>query len=682
MALALPTAGRTQDTVPAESFALGTIVVTASGFEQTVADAPASVSVITRDDLETGAFRDLGYALKEVQGVATTGVANEQDIQIRGLPGSYTLILVDGRRQGTRESRPNGSAGSEQSFIPPVSAIERIEVVRGPMSSLYGSDAMGGVINIITRDADSVWRGSVTLDSTLQGDDAYGDTQQAAFYLSGPLVQDRLSLQVWGRALRRAEDTATGGIDGARDGSLAARLTYALTSDQELYLEAGRTRLQSLQSPGLTLAEGDAESRRDNDRDHVALGHAATFGRVTTDISLQIEEGRRTTFGRDADTGALVADDRVPEIRNTVLDGKMTVPFTLRGTHTLVTGFQFNRATLTDQGHLPIDQTLRVDQFAVFAEDEWQVTDSLALTGGLRVDEHETYGTHLSPRLYAVWQPTDGLTVKGGVSTGFKAPGLRQVAPDYYMPTQRGAGLIAANPDLRPEQSTSYELGMIWDNRSDLVVSATAFQTEFRDKISNMNTGQLVDPVTGAITDPLGDAACDATALSDYPGTSCLWQSFNIDDAVVRGLELAATWEATPDLRIRGSYTYTDSEQRSGDFAGFPLQRTPRDRVSLRGDWDTPADGVAVWAAATYHGKELNSGARIGDAGTPVTIDGQEGRSYDPYTLVDLGASWDVSESVSLNGAVYNAFDAAVTQDDSNTVIEGRRLWVSLTTRF
>ncbi|MBB6262459.1 outer membrane receptor for ferrienterochelin and colicin [Paenochrobactrum gallinarii] len=123
----------------------------ATGFEQNVKDAPASITVVPQDEIKKGAFRNLTDAQASVQGVSVTGVANEQDILIRGLPGAYTLILVDGKRRSTRETRTNGNSGFEQSFIPPASAIERIEVVRGPMSSLYGSDAMGGVINIITK---------------------------------------------------------------------------------------------------------------------------------------------------------------------------------------------------------------------------------------------------------------------------------------------------------------------------------------------------------------------------------------------------------------------------------------------------------------------------------------------------------------------------------------------------
>ncbi|HUD31741.1 MAG TPA: TonB-dependent receptor plug domain-containing protein [Variovorax sp.] len=108
-------------------------------------------------------FRDLTDALRDVEGVAVTGIANESETSIRGMPGEYTPILVE------------GSAGMEQSFIPPAEAIERIEVVRGPMSSLYGSDAIGGVINIIARKVPSTWSGSVNLDHTAQQPEDHGN---------------------------------------------------------------------------------------------------------------------------------------------------------------------------------------------------------------------------------------------------------------------------------------------------------------------------------------------------------------------------------------------------------------------------------------------------------------------------------------------------------------------------
>ena len=108
---------------------LGEVVVTATGFEQQIEDAPASISIIKGEELRKRAYRDLTDALRDVEGVVVNGGANEADISIRGMGGSYTLILVDGKRQGSRDARVNGSGGFEQSFIPPVEAIERIEAV-------------------------------------------------------------------------------------------------------------------------------------------------------------------------------------------------------------------------------------------------------------------------------------------------------------------------------------------------------------------------------------------------------------------------------------------------------------------------------------------------------------------------------------------------------------------------
>ncbi len=127
-----------------------TLVVTAAATEQSVKDAPASISVITQQDLQRKPVQNLKDVLRDVPGVQLTNEGdNRKGVSIRGLDSSYTLILIDGKRVNSRNAvfRHNDF---DLNWIP-VDSIERIEVVRGPMSSLYGSDALGGVVNIITK---------------------------------------------------------------------------------------------------------------------------------------------------------------------------------------------------------------------------------------------------------------------------------------------------------------------------------------------------------------------------------------------------------------------------------------------------------------------------------------------------------------------------------------------------
>ena len=136
---------------------------------------------------------------------------------------------------------------------------------------------------------------------------------------------------------------------------------------------------------------------------------------------------------------------------------------------------------------------------------------------------------------------------------------------------------------------------------------------------------------------------------------------------------------------MRATYTYTDSEQKSGTYEGLPLTRTPAHMASLRADWYTPIPGLDAWARIIYHGDEINAGARIGSNGTPykTNADGDViAYKYDAYTMLDVGASYQINDSLTLNGAIYNLADVRIDSADYNTVAEGRRLWLGLTASF
>ncbi|SMG09039.1 TonB-dependent receptor domain-containing protein [Paracoccus sp. J56] len=673
----------------ADVVVLDSIVITAAGFEQNIKEAPASISVITSEELKKGSFTSLTDALKEVQGVVTTGVANETDIYIRGLPGQYTLILVDGKRQTTRDARVNGNSGFEQSFIPPIAAIERIEIVRGPMSSLYGSDAMGGVINIITKPVADTWTGSITAETVIQDEKGFENSQQTSFYASGPLIANTLGLQVWGRKFDQDASSISGGPGGSDDYDLGARLTWHVNDQNQVLLEAGRTRISAEDYGDL--------GYRDHDRDHWSLTHKGDYGDLSTEFSFSQEVGERTTYSRATPDAAFTRNLRSPEVRNTVLDAKATRSLSWNGEHRLTFGGQFLRTDITDQnpgatapGATPRDEKFRGDEWSLYVEDEWRMRDDFALTLGLRYTNNEFYGGHIAPRIYGVWNATENLTVKGGISTGYKTPELRSIIPGYAY-TSGGAGcasntppscaVILGNPDLKPEKTLNFELAAVYE-ADTFTVSATAFHTKFEDKLQQRSLGR----------DTNGDGILDEydywTDGPQYVGSDGqlyyrrIIQNFNVDEAEISGVELAGDWNITPDLSARASYTYTKSEQKTGDFAGFPLARTPEHMASLRFDWVTPVEGLDTWLSANYHGSEIASGLRIGSNGREVEINGQKGRKYSPYTTVDIGANYQLTETAALNAAVYNVFNEEVRESDFNTVLEGRRLWLGLTASF
>ena len=623
---------------------LNDIVVTASGFEQQISSAPASISVISREELERGHYQNVTDALRDVPGVVVTGGGagdNGNDISIRGMPSQYTLILVDGRPQNSRESRPNGSAGFEQDWLPPLQAIERIEVVRGPMSTLYGSDAIGGVINVITRKVADTWHGNIQLDTVLQEDSASGDSRQANFYLSGPLVADRLGLQLYGRTSERDEDDIENGYEEKSLQSLTARLSLAASDNHDFTAEAGiteqdRRSLVGRSAPAEGCRGGCTDSIGEYTNSHVALTHSGRFDWGTSETFVQRE--RSENQSRDI------------EITNTTAKTSAVIPL---GMHMLTVGASWEEESLEDGTTNQISDRTAVEnsQWALFMEDEWMLTDAWALTGGLRLDDDDNYGSHLSPRLYSVWKMTPEWTLKGGVSTGYRSPNLREITPDWGQ-ISRG-GNVYGNPDLEPETSLNKEIALLYGSDAGLNGSLTLFHNDFEDKITRI--------------------ACPIDICNAGPnqfGSDPTYR-VNIDDAVTQGVEASLSAPLSDTLALTASYTFTDSEQKSGEYAGEPLTQLPRHQVSATLDWDVNAR-LSQWTKVSYRGEESQ----------PTTGPSQSSIVAPSYTFVDAGIGYQLNDSTTVNAGIYNLFDERITYDEYGYVDDGRRVWLGLNVAF
>lgn len=627
------------------------LVTTASGFKQTVEDAPASVSVVTREQLETKSYRDVTDALKDVPGVLVTGGGSSSDISIRGMDAKYTMILVDGKRVASRETRPNSdNAGIEQGWLPPLPAIERIEVVRGPMSSLYGSDAMGGVINIITRKAQKEWNFSLRADTTLTERKNEGNTGQGSFYAAGPLVENLLGLKVQGQYSHRGEDKRISGFNRQIMTSGGGTLSWTPDEQNTVEFEFKKdnqhrdSRVWYSKSAEPSRGKPAESSFTDYELTHYALTHDGVYEFGTMNTYVQRDESRNPSRKMDYDDTT---------VRNqTVL--------TL-GDHTLSVGGQYRYEELKDEGNHLEGNKLDRYSWALFAEDEWAMTNDFALTGGLRMDKDENFGTHWTPRVYGVWHMADEWTLKGGVSTGYRSPDLRQATSTWGQVTGGGRldGVIFGNANLKPEKSVTEEVSLIWDNRDNLNASITVYNTDFKDKIMEKR-----------VCDKDSSRPCEA---SDGFGHVYDFVSSreNVDKANMRGVEVTGNWIISPEWNLAANYTFTDTEQKSGDFKGKPLNKQPRHMANATLNWETTPE-METWARINFRGKTSNYLARTDMAkGTPS------------YAFVDIGTSYSLTKQLNVIGGVYNVFDRRIERGDNfDSTLEGRRYNIGLNYNF
>ncbi|MGB5888061.1 MAG: ligand-gated channel protein [Acinetobacter venetianus] len=643
------------DTQTNEVTQLEKIVITASGFEQDIKKAAASISVLTQEEINKKAYRDVTDALKDVPGVVVTGGGSSSDISIRGMGSAYTVIMVDGKKVNTRSVRPNSdNSGIEQGWLPNIGAIERIEVIRGPMSGLYGSDAMGGVINIITKKNTNKWTGSVKLDTTLQENSKSGNIYQTNAYIAGPLIANLLSFKANGLYSQRDEDEIYGGYSEQKIRAGGAALTLTPNDQHTFDLEYQRS-IQNRDatvgksiSPIQTGRNPPVNSLTDYYRTEYSLTHRGILGAVETHSYIQREENENPS--------------RNMEAINTTFNTINKINF---DRHSLSFGGMYLKEELEDKGNqlsiggsTPVSSLDRYS-WALFAENAWNIVDDFTLTTSLRLDEDEKFGDHWSPKVYGVWGLNDNWVIKGGVSTGYKTPALRATVAEWGQATGGGQskGVIVGNPDLKPEKSVNYEVSFNWDNLDNLNAGLTLFNSEFKDKITEVRTCQGEN--VGALEcDWLGEKF-DFVSLRE-----------NVDKASMRGAEVTFGWQALPNVNVSANYTFTDTEQKSGINKGKPLNEMPKHMFNTTADWEIN-DQFSSWGRVNYRSKTSDYLSRTAMAkGKPA------------YTMVDVGLNYKPTQNIAVAAGVYNLFDKEIDKDTYNYVLDGRRYNLGVTYSF
>lgn len=614
---------------------------TASGYAIDPQHAPASISIVTGEEMQGKAYRDVRQALRDVPGVYVTssqGRGGIGEIRMRGMSSKYTLVLVNGIPQGSGQAYYNGyGQGAEFSWLPPVSAIKRIEVIRGPMSTLYGSAALGGVINIITKPVAEQWHGAFSASTTLQEDPDSGDYQQANVRISGPLIEDVLGLSFNATGFTREEDNIPGGYADYLRRNANIKLNWAVNDNNELTFGFGLGRQDSASTLGQSATRGATDFRTERARQ--TIRHELHWGeRWTTRSYIQREEVDQTS-------GAHSTYERITANTQSVLPFRNHL-FTV-GVH-----YRVQRIDHPERGRGA--KTLERWDAALYAEHQWFMTDAFTLTWGLRYVYDEKYGGEMVPRIYGTYDLTAQLTLKGGVSAGYRTPNLKQ-GDALWVENACGPRtdcIIVGNSGLKPEKSTTYELGLYYHATVGIRSSLTLFHTDFTNKIGRHF-------IQGDNTRYNGVFAPDGVK-----------QYTNIGEATINGVEVALSTPLTPDLDVSASYTYTHSEQETGQYAGYPLTNQPKHLVTLGLNWQATTD-TQLWAEARYQSETLDMPSSHGNA-----------RDSNPgYSIVDVGASHQLTNTVSIYGGVYNLLDKEI-KDEYDRILDGRRYNIGFRVSF
>jgi vitamin B12 transporter len=531
------------------------VVVTATRAEEALERIGASVTVVPEEVFQAQQYRTVEEVLRTVPGVdvQTSGSPGRlTTIKIRGANPTQVQVLIDGVRVKSTTSGDFDFADLT------LDDIERIEVVRGPQSTIYGADAIGGVVNIITR------RGHGAPSVTVDVEAGNYQTFRERVWASGASGPWSFSLGVsrldFGGQFENDEHHLT---------AVNGRLAYALPNQGELAL-TGRYSDGYRGIPFSTVFPNFDPNTRQDDTQRLV---SATWRQPWTawyESQLRLSLVWADLVFRDPDSPFTTRNDISTERREVDFLNR----FKLGDMNTVSAGFEYRYEAGANQGSF--DQS--TETWSLVLQDELRLWDRLFLTGGVRHDDNSVYGDQTTFRaaLSYVIRETD-TRLKASWGQGFRAPTFNELFFPAFAPCPP-----FGNPALRPEESESWDAGVeqhLWDRRVRLAA------TYFRNDFTNLIQTALLDPV------------------------NFCFQAQNVGRARTQGVEAEASITPVDGLTLSLAYTYTDTEDRE---TGQELRRFPRNRVVVTAIWE-PLPGL------TLSGELFVVGSQFEGVGVPRT---------------------------------------------------------------
>ncbi len=599
--------GKTNETGKGTPMAVET-VVTATRLPTPLEQVASSISVITAEDIERNQFRTVPDALNAVPGlnvVQSGPIGALTSVFVRGTESNHTLVLIDGIEIND-PSTPDGAFDFANLLV---TDIERIEVLRGSQSTLYGSDAIGGVINIITKRGE----GPPAFTGRLEGGSHSTFNQAAEISGAQGRFDYRLSVDRFdtdGESITPARNRPVGAgdeDDGYESINASTKLGVEVSNDIRFnviarYVDTESELDTSPEDPNATQETRQLFARAEA---VFTLFEGAFENRIGVAY---------TDYDRENDDPA---DDISPAFSFSEFEGKK-LKFDWQGnvylgeSHIVTLGLETEEeeadsiSSFSSGFRAQTSNEVRTN--AAYFQLQSSFGDRFFTTVGVRADDHERFGTEVTWRVAPTYIHREtGTKIKGSYGTGFKAPSLDQLFGASFFGL---FGIFQGNPNLKPETSRAFDVGFeqpLWDGR--VAFGATYFDIEIEDLIDFNDT---------------------FTSLE------------NVGKADTYGVEAFVNLLPTTELALRADYTFTRSENAE---TGFDLLRRPKHKASLTATYQL-LENASITASIVYTGRRVDI-----DSNTFARI------STPSYSVVNLAGSYRLSDRWRMFGRVNNLLD-------------------------
>lgn len=560
------------------------VVVTASRTKQEVRESPSSIEVITREDIDKMGAETLAQALQLALGIDTQEnamVGNRSSL--RGMNTNQTLILVDGRRVRTENTSETMNFYELKRIN--MDDVERIEIVRGAASSLYGSEALGGVINVIKKHPGKM-QTAVTLDWTSRQSD------EGIRFDSGKLGKWALSGSFKHMDVREQGTDAGSNMYGKKNFfNLDGRME--MTKDkwldvffdyltEDLYMKDSLT--QGTDYDHKRFSTGVKYSGRDKLGDYEMQVYYTYF-----------DKHQRTRQRTNHNLSSF--DDM--KFNSLIFDGRRSIQ--VAKDHLLTFGGEYRKEdyestrikganTRTLEGVTNQLGDSSMDYAAFYLQDEWLASPRWLIIPSLRWDYNSEFGNELTGKLGTTYKITKDVRFKANVGTAYRAPTASELYFSWHhTPNAKMDVQINGNPDLKPEKALNFDLGFEME-KGKTFGKITYFHNKVDDLIN-------IDTVM--------------SRLPGFPPRMLATGTYrNIDSATMQGVELEARQALGGGFSVRGLYTYLDARD---DKTGDRLKGRPYHKASLQLSYEDQKNGWNAtlwndWTAGYRYAETVGSG--------------------------------------------------------------------------